>query len=537
MYRTYCPKAMFLTACAALTITASAPGKSLKAPAGMFKDLNDAIVGDAIIINGKQLFIDDYIIGELTDAEKTLNQPIKHQKNPLVVPDKPWEGKISTSAVIYDTEESLYKLWYTIFLGQYIEGNWPTYGVAYATSADGIDWRKPAITPWKGNHKSNIVFSKPAINGAGVFKDTAESDPKRRYKMICSYCPDGTAKTASTNVVYSPDGIHWTEESENPLIPFSDTPACPFWDARLGRYVAYLRYGPPNTRIISRIESEDFVHWSPKITLFRRTKMDIPFTTKHYSMSVVPYEGVYVGLLQAYHGETIKPIPKDKLWMDKSNVQLTFSRNGVTWLRVGKHGAIPTDELNKDRDWKTEADQATFIPYGQHGKDWDWGAVDPWSAPLVVGDEIRIYYVGYRGRHWAWAKAKYHDDKIEKKGFGLATLRLDGFVSVDAETEGTMTTKPFVFIGDTLQVNANAAGGSIQVEALDPGGKVIEGFGKKDCTAITSDSVRHVLKWKGKGDCQLIQARPIRLRFYLKKAKLYSFTPRIRHKHYIQSYD
>jgi hypothetical protein len=126
---------------------------------------------------------------------------------------------------------------------------------------------------------------------------------------------------------------------------------------------------------------------------------------------------------------------------------------------------------------------------------------------------------------------------IKKKGIGLATLRLDGFVSVDAAAAGTMTTKKFVFIGDTLEVNANAKGGSIVVEAIDAKGKVIEGFSKTDCTPITTDSVRHVLKWKGQKDSHLIQARPIRLRFYLKKAKLYSFTPRIRNKHYVQSYD
>ena len=40
-------------------------GGYLKAPPGMFKDLNDQILGDAIIINGKQLFIDDHIIGEI----------------------------------------------------------------------------------------------------------------------------------------------------------------------------------------------------------------------------------------------------------------------------------------------------------------------------------------------------------------------------------------------------------------------------------------------------------------------------------------
>ena len=75
------------------------------------------------------------------------------------------------------------------------------------------------------------------------------------------------------------------------------------------------------------------------------------------------------------------------------------------------------------------------------------------------------------------------------------------------------------------------------VEALGADGKVIEGFSKTDCIPVTTDSVRHVLKWRGNDDCHLIQARPIRLRFYLRKAKLYSFTPRIRHKHYVQSYD
>jgi hypothetical protein len=100
-----------------------------------------------------------------------------------------------------------------------------------------------------------------------------------------------------------------------------------------------------------------------------------------------------------------------------------------------------------------------------------------------------------------------------------------------------MTTKKFLFIGDTLEVNANAKGGSIVVEALDANGKVIKGFSKTDCIPITTDNIRHVLKWKGQKDCHLIQARPIRLRFHMNKAKLYSFTPRIRHKHYIQSYD
>jgi len=519
---------------AVFSISSVVSAKSLKAPPGMFKDLNDEILGDAVIINGKQLFIDNYIIGELKGAEKLLNQPVKHRKNPLLVSDRPWESKqLNRGSVMYDNEEHIYKMWYVAS-----SADQKRQLLYYATSRDGVAWQKPIINKKDG---TNMIPGFSSSNSPMVFKDPREPDSHRRYKMLYCDKPDGTVKTFSMNATYSPDGIHWTAELENPLIPFSDSQCCPFRDQRLGRYVTYLRYGPPNIRICTRIESEDFVHWSPKVTVLRRTKLDAPLATCFYDMQVMPYEGVYVGLITAYHSETLKPIPKDKPWTDRKNLHLVFSRNGLTWLRVGKHGAIPHRELSEERDWKRVALGAVFLPYGKRGKDWDWGTMHALQPPLTVADEIRIYYTGTNARNW-WTYAgdppKFQPDApVPDCGIGLATLRLDGFVSINAEKQGTMTTKTFVFIGDTLEVNANAKGGSIRVEALDPAGKVIEGFAKKDCTPITSDSVRHVLKWKGKADCQLIQARPIKLRFYLKKAKLYSFTPRIRHKHYIQSYD
>ena len=353
--------------------------------------------------------------------------------------------------------------------------------------------------------------------------------------MLYLACADGTSKTWSINAAYSPDGIHWIPEPQNPLIPFSDTQPCPYWDKKLGRYVAYLRYGPPNSRLVTRIESEDFIHWSPKIKVVEHAKMDDDVHTgwaytSLYGMQIMPYEGVYVGLLTAYRDESISEIPKEKeAWTDKIDVQLTFSRNGLTWNRVGKHGAI---DMSKEYDWKTLTQEAAFVPYGRHKVDWDWGQIYPHQKPIVVGDEIWIYYTGLSNRHWA----SYHGD-TKKSGIGMATLRLDGFVSINAENAGTMTTKPFVFVGDTIELNANAAGGSIRVEALDEKGKIIEGFSKDDYQAITSDSVRHILKWKGSEDCQLIQGRPIKLKFYMERAKLYSFTPRIRHIHYIPSYN
>src|SRR5262249_18017804 len=100
-----------------------------------------------------------------------------------------------------------------------------------------------------------------------------------------------------------------------------------------------------------------------------------------------------------------------------------------------------------------------------------------------------------------------------------------------------LTTKPLVFFGDTLEVNANAQGGWLTVEALDLNGKPIDGFSAADCSPITTDGVRHIVKWKDGSDCQLLQARPIKLRFHLKSAKLYAFEPKIRLNHYLQSYD
>lgn len=499
-----------------------------QAPPGMFKDLDDEIAAGALLIHDKQLFIDNYVIEELRGAKKVLNQPVKHPGNPVLRPEKPWEPQLAYGAVLHDDRDGLYKLWYQIWS----DDKSPVGTIAYATSKDGITWEKPIIAPKSGDNLVTFEPKEPWVAGPGVLIDPIETDPQRRFKMM--YLAQRTLKADSLSscIAYSADGIHWKPDPQNPVIPYSDTQIAPYWDMRLGRYVAYLRFGPPNVRVMSRIESHDFLHWSPKVTVVNKVALDAPFATDHYTMSAIPYSGVYVGLLNTYHGETIQPIPADKSWMDRVNVQLVFSRNGVTWQRVLNDGAIPAKDLRGQRDWTQAAEEATFIPYGEPPKDWDWGQIYPHHAPLVVGDEIRFYYTGMSARHWN----TYHKETAHY-GVGMATLRLDGFVSVDALGEGTLTTRPIVFLGDTLVVNANAEGGAVVVDALDLEGRPIEGFTAADCTPITTDSVRHVIAWKGNPDCHVLQARPIKLRFHLQAAKLFAFEPQIRHNHYLQSYD
>lgn len=529
---------LLLLILAALVSQTSLLAQSRQAPPGMFKDLNDDILGDAVIISGKQLFIDDALVAEMRNVTKQLHQPVKFDRNPVLKRDKPWEpAGPGYATLIYDPDEKLFKLWYE---------NWgqkeaTSALLMYATSPDGIEWTKPAL-----NNEGTNQVRQPEVKGfqaSGIFRDPR--DPARRYKMIFSSLPDGTSKSLTTSVAFSPDGIAWTAEPEVHSIPFSDTQSCPLWDAQRQRYVAFMRFGPPNTRIISRTESEDFLAWSPKLTVLPQTKMDGPLSTQFYQMSPFAYTGSWFGVIAAYHTESLKPITDDAPWTDRKNLHLAYSRNGVTWTRVGKHGAIPVRELNQDKpDWKEIALGAVFVPYGEKDKDWDWGTVSPifTPEPIIVGDEHWFYYVGINAKNWwTWTGDPPKLDPNPKepdKGVGLAKLRLDGFVSVNAGAdEGTLTTKPLVFLGDTLEINANAADGSIRVEALDLDGKPIAGFTKENSDALTTDSVRHVASWKGQADCHLLQGRPISLRFYLQNAQLYAFEPRVKRNHYLQSYD
>ena len=362
--------------------------------------------------------------------------------------------------------------------------------------------------------------------------------------MLFSCNPDGTAATWMTSAAFSPDGIHWTLSKTTPLIPFSDTQICPFRDPRTGRYVAFLRFGPPNTRLISRTESEDFLHWSPKITVLRRTRMDEVQATQFYQMEPLPYEGVYFGVIGAYHNESLKPIPDDKPWTDRQDLQLAFSRNGVVGKRVGESGPLSHAEMLEERDWSDATSKATFLPYGKRDKEWDWGYVTPYFTPepIIINDRIYFFYAGSNAKHWwTWTgdpPKKDPNAREPNRGVGLATLRRDGFVSINAsEEEGTMPTRPFLFLGATLLLNADASEGPISVEALGADGKPIKGFGLKESIKLTTDDIRHLLAWKGHKDLHQLQGRPIRLRFHMKNARLFSLTPRTQHNHHVKAYD
>jgi len=107
----------------------------------------------------------------------------------------------------------------------------------------------------------------------------------------------------------------------------------------------------------------------------------------------------------------------------------------------------------------------------------------------------------------------------------LAKLRLDGFVFLEAKDKlGQVTTKPFRLEGDTLQVNVDAAAGTFYVEVLDKDGEPIPGFTAKQAKVYNDvDELRCRPEWKNGNNLAELSGKVVKLRFYFRNAKLYSF--------------
>ena len=156
-----------------------------------------------------------------------------------------------------------------------------------------------------------------------------------------------------------------------------------------------------------------------------------------------------------------------------------------------------------------------LIPGGPEGS-FDKAGVSPFAQPVTWQDRHWLYYGGMD---------KGHKNKEDQMAIGLATLRLDGFVSLSADNRpGAVTTRPFKLEGSKLEVNVDASQGWVCVEVLDSAGQPIPGFAGTDCRHIKGvDKLRLEPKWKSHAALDALKDREVRLRFHLQNAHLYAF--------------
>lgn len=455
---------------------------------------SSATVARRVSAGSPQIFVDLDGIEPLENVRQLFHAAEKHPGNPVLAGEKPWEAQAysPTASVIYDDGENIFKCWYMGILGD-VAGPTNSYGkhvLCYATSKDGIHWDRPnlGLHDYDGSKKNNIVIPETHHDGAdhweSVLKDPFDPDPQRRYKAF-GWTSYPTSAEGGLQTMTSPDGLNWTHSS-GVVVPGGDAQALMI-DAPRKRYVLFVRSGPRAT-----YESTDFIHWSAPTE-----SLDWNYPGGVYNHIGFVYGDAYLGLVSWYqtHNHHL---------MD---VRLMSSQDGLRYHLPGP------DPLSRP----------PLIGMGEVGQ-WDRMQVRLTGAPPIrVKDKLYLYYRGFSISH---DKDRPPDDNYYAGAIGLATLRLDGFASLGAGFDGgRVTTKPITFAGKTLTINANAKHHAhVFVEALDESGSPIPGYTKEDCVPLTEDAVAHVVQWRQHRDLGALAERPVRLRFYLNNAQLYSFT-------------
>lgn len=458
----------------------------------------------------KQLFLDDRIIETMSGAHRVMHVAAKDCRNPLIAPEFPGDEGIVVYGSALRESPRAWRLWY-------MDRSWHvgadgtkvrTDGVCVAESRDGLRWSKPSVAiegaEFAPNRVMGVRFHKHFCEWQGLLHDPLDADPGRRYKAVFQTLPPGEGGICFNprrrfHTAFSPDGLHWTEGAVIPTKP----PVNPdvghlTYDPIDRKFVFWARakYAPADVaarapegwffRAVSRLTSRDFVHWEDEGVVMAADMQDPPMGDI-YSLAGFRCGDVWVGLVQFFD----QTVHRQKL-----EIQLACSRDGRNWTRL--------------------MDRKPVLPVGGIGE-WDRFNQSIVSNPIVVGDELWLYYGGRTLRHSA-KEGFGPDNGPAWAGIGLARWRLDGFVSLDASfSGGTVLTRPLRLSPGSLHLNVKADYGCVTVEALAMDGTVIAAG-----LPVRADSTRAVVKWATSPKRGALTAQPVRLRVKLENARLYS---------------
>lgn len=484
-----------------------------------------ALAEDPIdVASRRELFVDDHLIEKLSGkASLHLHHPTPREVS--LVFDAPWEGSASGYHTIFQ-DGDLYRMYYRGLHLDVSEGKLasnrhePFY--CYAESADGVHWKKLelGIVEFDGSKKNNIFLRGRGTHNFAPFKDTNPNcPPKARYKAL-----GGLKGEGGLFAFQSADGVHWSLLTEKPVITNGafDSHNLAFWDATLGKYRAYWRtftagvttekkWAPSGYRAVRTATSDDFLQWTGDADL---TYVDSP--DEHlYTNQINPY-------LRAPHvliGFPCRYIERG--WSDSMRALPELENRELRASSVERYGTALTEGLlmaSRDGVHFKRWNEAFLRPGVQRPGTWQYGqqyiachVVQ--TAPSIPGapDELSLYATE---RYW-------HQGGILRR----YTLRLDGFVSIRAPMAGgEFLSRPLVFTGSRLSLNfSTSAAGSVRVEIQDPDGKPHDGFALADCPALFGDTIDRTVTWKSGPDVAPLAGKPVRLRFELKDADLYSF--------------
>ena len=420
----------------------------------------------------RELFVDRHLIDRLEGATLKLHSP---QLTPLV----PGSFRGAYNTVIKDGD--LYRRYYRAVVegyeGERYDGH-PGEYTAYAESRDGIHWTRPNLGLFEinGSRDNNAVLANasPFSHNFSPFRDTRPGvAPKHRYKALA-----GVHKGGGLAAFASAEGINWKKLQEELVLTSEefafDSQNVSFWSETEQLYVCYYRaWKTPHGRLrsINRTTSEDYLNWTKPVALEPNLPGEHLYTSQTHPYFRAPH--IYVALPTRFHPE--RGSSTDILFMAMRAGQPRYAR-----LFLDAFSRPGLDPKN-------------------------WGNRSNYAALNVVPTgpaEMSIYV---RDRRFV--------------------LRTDGFVSVHAGHQaGQLVTVPWTFGGSKLEINySTSAAGSVQVEIQDPEGHPLEGFTLEACGRIVGDEIARYVTWKDSTAVDDLSGKPVRLRFVLSEADLFSF--------------
>jgi hypothetical protein len=460
-----------------------------------------------------ELFADDTLIERVSGgALRQLHHPTP--QDPVLVMDKLWEGNGVNYITVFK-DGTRYRMYYrgahSVYTAKSDKEAHPDV-TCYAESQDGIHWTKPTlrIQEFQGSSENNVIWQGIGGHNFAPFRDTnPAAAPDARYKAV------GSGKWNSHQALFafkSPDGIHWSRLSEEPIITKGafDSQNLAFWDTTRGEYREYHR-DFRDGRDIRTSTSSDFIHWTDPVFL----EYSPSRVSELYTNQIIPYyraPHIFLGFPTRYI---------DRGWTPAAEYLPRVDYRRLRGAKSPREGSAVTDGMfmaTHDPLHFTLWPESFLRPGLRATDTWfygdvyqNWGLVETASGIADAPKEISIFVTESTLQERTAYIRRY-------------TIRIDGFVSLTAPLSGgEVLTKPLIFKGDRLLLNySTSAAGSIRVEIQNAIGQPIPGFTLAEAAELYGDSLAQPALWKGNPDLGRLSGTPVRLRIDIRDADLYS---------------